>query len=625
MEVRCRFDNFSTGRAFELVGPQTVVATSSIDEVTTVLAEVDRLVASGKELAGFVAYEAAPAFDPAYVVRPATSPSALPLVWFAAFDSRDEVGLVASPSAGWRPSWRWTSGFDEYRERFLAVQSEIAEGWTYQVNLTTKLLSAFEGDPVDLYSMLVHAQHGAHHGLLVTDEFAVACGSPELFFSIDGGRVTTRPMKGTARRGPTPAEDQTAAAALVGSEKERAENVMIVDLLRNDLGRLAPFGGVETTALFALEQYPTVWQLTSSIEATLGRVELSEVFAALFPAGSVTGAPKASSMAIIARLESDQRGPYCGAFGWAHAPGGALEASFAVPIRTAVVDRRGRRAAYGVGSGITVDSTAEGEWAELAAKVEVLTDPPSHGTLPFGPERGGARLHPSGPDDRASAIGLLETLRFDPETGYVNLDRHLARLEGSARRLGYDVDRPALDAALRRLRPGAASRVRIVVGHHGEVTVTAAPLAPLDDQPVRLRFATVPVDRRDPRLYDKTTDRERYDAFLPPAGEGIDDVVLWNREGEVTETTRANVLVGIAGAWWTPPVSCGLLPGVGRAIVVEGGTVAERVITREELRTADRLEVVSSLRGRRRAVLVDEEVSPGLLAPAAPAVTGTAR
>jgi para-aminobenzoate synthetase/4-amino-4-deoxychorismate lyase len=580
MTVRCRFDDLVAGRAIELTDPSRICTTTSVDSVIEVLLDVDRAIASGACVAGFVAYEAAPAFDPALKVS-AAGDRALPLVWFGVFDERRSTTVVAPPVRALDIEWRWMTSRSQYERAFALVQSEIAAGWTYQVNLTAQLAAGFSGEPIDLYRQLVHGQHGAHHGLIETDAFAIASGSPELFFAVEDGMVTTRPMKGTAPRGRFPDEDRSFSDALVTSEKERAENVMIVDLLRNDLGKVAPSGAVETPSLFTLEQYPTVWQLTSTVRAQVGEVALSTLFAKLFPCGSVTGAPKASTMAIIARLEGVARGPYCGAVGWADGGGGGLKASFAVPIRTAVVDRVGRRATYGVGSGVTVDSTVSGEWSELVAKASILTEP----TIPQA---------------------LLETFRFRPGTGFIHLDRHLRRLAASAEHLNYPFDRHRIDVALSGVaRSREERRVRLLLSPIGEVTVEANALEPDLERPVRLGIARTPVDRRDRRLFLKTADRARYDDLAAEVDGDVDDVVLWNLEEEVTETSRANLLVLIDGRWWTPPLSCGLLPGVGRAILLEEGVVDERVITLDALRSAERIEVVSSLRSRRSAIVVD--------------------
>jgi para-aminobenzoate synthetase/4-amino-4-deoxychorismate lyase len=269
-----------------------------------------------------------------------------------------------------------------------------------------------------------------------------------------------------------------------------------------------------------------------------------------------------------------------------------------VPIRTAVIDRSADRATYGVGGAVTVGSSPEGEWEELAAKSTVLLEP-------------------------ATAPPLLETFCYEPTAGFVHLDRHLARMAASAAHLDYRFDPGAVEQAVATsARPACMARVRLLLTRDGEVTVETSPLDHDGDREVRLGFATTPISRSDRRLFHKTSDRERYEAFTEGIADGADDVVLWNEEHEVTETTRANLLVQIGGQWWTPPIECGLLPGIGRALALERGEVLERVLSIEDVRTADRIEIVSSLRGRRRAALV---AVPGAVGRVSAVVLGGAR
>ena len=581
--VRCRFDDLVAGTAFELVGLQRELFATRVEEVPELLVELEHETSVGRYAAGFVAYEAAPAFDSALRVREDEATSSLPLAWFAVFAERRECAVVeplAVPIGG-----PWVSEIDEeaYGETFDAVKQQIEAGWTYQVNLSSRLRRSYDADPYLLYRQLATAQEGAYHGYLETASWAVACGSPELFFSLDGDVVTSRPMKGTAARGRWPVEDMAQAAGLLASPKERAENVMIVDLIRNDLGRVAVFGSVEVPELFALERYPTLWTLTSTVRARLNSsTSLSSVFGALFPCGSVTGAPKASTMGLIARLERSARGVYCGAIGYVAPPGSSPSAQFAVGIRTAVLDRTAHIATYGTGSGVTWDSTASAEWAEIATKATVLGSVPAH-------------------------FGLFETMRYEPSEGIVNLSRHLSRLGRSAAYFGFPFARGdavrTLEAALADLPE--VSRVRLDLDRSGAIRAEVEPLAAVKELPLRLELDTEPVDPSDPMLFHKTTERSVYDlrAVRHP---NADDVVLVNGAGEVTETSRANLLVQLGGRWWTPRLEAGLLPGIERGRLIDAGEVAERAITVDELRRADAIETVSSLRGRRPAVFVVE-------------------
>jgi para-aminobenzoate synthetase/4-amino-4-deoxychorismate lyase len=379
---------------------------------------------------------------------------------------------------------------------------------------------------------------------------------------------------GTARRGRWLAEDDAAAARLAATEKERAENVMIVDLLRNDLGRIARPGTVRVESLFDVERHPTVLQMTSTITARLeAGVTLGGIFAALFPCGSVTGAPKVAATKQIAALEDSPRGVYCGAIGHV-APSG--EATFSVAIRTAWLDRESGVAEYGVGGGITWDSTPDGEYDEVRAKAAVLTSPP------------------------AASFELLETMRLTRE-GYARRERHVARVLESARYFGFcaergDVER-ALDAHAARTRE-YPRRVRMLVASDGTIRVEDRALAGDEaaaSRPVAL--ATSPVSSADPFLFHKTTRRAVYDRHRAEHRDAS-DVLLWNERSELTEFTIGNVVLRIEGADWTPPRECGLLAGCCRAELLERGEIRERVLTLEDLARAERVWLINSVRGR---------------------------
>jgi para-aminobenzoate synthetase/4-amino-4-deoxychorismate lyase len=578
--VRCRFDDLIAGEAFELTDLRRELRADRLEDVHRLLDDVEAETGAGRYAAGFVAYEAAPAFDRALTVR-AERAVGLPLAWFGIFATRRTAEPLRAPDED--PPGSWSSELDElgYGVAIGRIKERIAAGWTYQVNFTEQLDRPYPGDPFLLYRQLVSAQAGAYQGYFETDEFAIACGSPELFFALEGDRVISRPMKGTAARGRFPIEDAARAEGLLASAKERAENVMIVDLIRNDIGKIAVPGSVEVPEICRLERYPTLWQLTSTVEARLTEgTGLADVFAALFPCGSVTGAPKASTMALISELERSPRGAYCGAVGYVGPHAEHRWAQFAVGIRTAVVDRARGHASYGVGSGITWDSTEGGEWAELAVKTAVLAA-------------------------AAGPFSLFETLRFEPGIGAVSLRRHLDRLAASADYFGFSYAEDELERVLRGALAGTAvvSRVRIVLGRDGAVRVDVEPLGSGEPLPIRLAIDLQPVGHRDPMLFHKTTDRDRYDSRAARHPDA-DDVVLVNDRAEVTETTRANLLVRIDGSWWTPALDCGLLPGVGRAALLESGAVGERILRIDDLRGAEEIATVSSLRGQRRALLV---------------------
>ncbi len=587
--IEARFDDLTgADPSFRLVGPAGVLEARRPEEVPGVLAAADQAAARSLWVAGFVTYEAAPAFDPALHVhaRPAQGPFAdLPLAWFAMFEGREETALPEPPdpaadaAAGWRPAMTR----HDYDDAIDRIHRAIASGDTYQVNFTLPLEAEVRGDPRGLYRDLSYAQRGAYGAYIDTGTHRVLSASPELFFRIDGDRIVSRPMKGTAPRGRWLAEDEAQRRQLERSVKDRAENAMIVDLVRNDIGRVARAGSVRWSDLFAAERYETVWQLTSTVEATLPPdTGAGDVFAALFPCGSVTGAPKVSTMHIIAGLEVAARGVYCGAVGYL-APSGAAgpRARFNVAIRTVVQDARSAAAVYGVGGGITWDSRAAAEYDETVAKARVLT----------------ARRPP---------VRLLETLAHEPGSGYRRLTEHLERLRSSAAYLGMSLDEDAVAAALEREAgrfPERAARVRLVVDRHGRVESGSAPLAQTIE-PVRLAIdRSYPVDPADPMLFHKTTTRTRYDEARDRYPDA-DDVVLVNVDGRVTETTRANIAIRTDGRWVTPPVSDGLLPGCERAALLADGSIAEGSFGVEDLERAESVAFLNSVRGWRRATLI---------------------
>ncbi|HET9004491.1 MAG TPA: bifunctional anthranilate synthase component I family protein/class IV aminotransferase, partial [Gemmatimonadaceae bacterium] len=429
-------------------------------------------------------------------------------------------------------------------------------------------------DPLALYQRMRDAQPSGYCAYLDLGRHCILSASPELFFHRSGDRITTRPMKGTAGRGRWLEEDDAAALALASSEKERAENVMIVDLLRNDIGRIARPGSVRVSSLFAVERHPTVLQMTSTIEAELApRTTLRDIIAALFPCGSITGAPKVAAMQKIAALERSPRGVYCGAIGHISPDGDAI---FNVAIRTAWVDRDTSTIEYGVGGGITWDSAASAEYDEIRAKSAIVTS-------------------------ATPSFELLETMRLTRD-GYVRRERHLARLADSARYFGIPVDMHAVERALdvhARATSDFPRRVRLLVARDGTPRVEDRPLGgdATSATPQTMALATSPVSSADPFLFHKTTHRAVYDKHRAEHPD-VFDVLLWNEKGELTEFTIGNVVVRLDGVDWTPPRECGLLAGTYRAELLERGEIRERRLRVEDLRRAEAVWLVNSLRER---------------------------
>lgn len=557
------------------VDPVEVIRADTVAAVRPAMARVDAALAAGRHVAGWITYEAAPAFDAALTTRPS---GPVPLVCFGVFEGPGQAPLLESGRGGARLEWQSAVGQDDHAVGVVAIREAIAAGDTYQINYTMPLDVRMpdDVDPTALYAGLAQLAEAPYASLISTDDWHVLSLSPELFFRVEQGRLTTRPMKGTARRGRWPAEDEALRDALQSSAKNRAENVMIVDLCRNDLSRVCEWGSVDATSLFAVERYPTVWQMVSTVEGRLrAGSTLTSVFEALFPAGSITGAPKSSSMRLIAQLEQAPRGAYCGAIGYAGPDGRAV---FSVGIRTITIDRRHGTAVYGVGGGITWDSAAGDEYAEAMQKAACLT-----------PDR---------------PVGLIETLRV--EAGMpVRLDEHLTRMGASAWFLGVPCDERAVrDAVSSAVAPLAATpqdehrdrshRLRVTLNAHGAADARLTPLDATPPFPTVL-LAASPVDGRSLWLCHKTTRRDVYDRHAAAHPDAW-DVLLWNQDREVTEFTRGNVVVELDGRRVTPRREAGLLNGVFRQHLLDAGVIEEAPVRLDDLPRATRLWFINSLR-----------------------------
>ncbi len=536
-------------------------------EVPAAMAGVEQGLRDGWYAAGFVSYEAAPAFDSALTTQ---RPSSLPLVCFGLYRAAEPAPPLVDAEPPASVSWTAALSPGDHARGVAAVREAIAAGDTYQINYTFRLSA--EVDPAGLESLYAHlarAGHVPYAAFLDLGDWQVLSLSPELFFQLDGTRLMTRPMKGTAPRGRWAGEDAAHRDDLAASSKNRAENVMIVDLCRNDLSRVCQVGSVRATSLCDVEPYPTVWQMVSTVEGEVRPgTGLSDIFTALFPAGSITGAPKSSSMRLIASLEHAPRGVYCGAIGYASPDG---RATFNVAIRTLTVNTAAGQAEYGVGGGITWDSVASDEHAEAMSKAACLEVRP-----PFR---------------------LIETLRLE-EGRLVRLDRHLARLCASAAFLGFHCESQRVRATLEAhaaVFGAEPRRVRLLLNRQGHSAVRSEALEPAASSPVVVALAADPVDSRDRFLCHKTTRREVYDHHRGAHPDAF-DVLLWNERREITECTRGNVVVEMGGARWTPPRTSGLLAGVFRAELLDAGLIQERVITLDDLPRCTRLWCINSLR-----------------------------
>jgi para-aminobenzoate synthetase/4-amino-4-deoxychorismate lyase len=554
--------------------PVRVIETRELGGVVPALAAVEEAVAAGLEAVGFLAYEAAAAFDSALETM-APGPLAggsLPLAWWALFEAAEEAQAPAVEGAGPLPEldWRPLVGRERYEDSVRRIRDAIARGDTYQVNYTFPLEAAFDGDAFALFAALERAQRGGHAAFVDTGRFAVCSASPELFFSLEGERIVTRPMKGTARRGRYPDEDLRRRRTLAESAKERAENVMIVDMARNDLARIARPGSVVAEELFRVETYPTVHQLTSTVAART-TAPVVEILRALFPAASITGAPKISTSRIIRRLEAAPRGVYTGTVGRL-SPG--RRAHFNVAIRTATVDRASGRVRYGTGGGIVWDSEPEAEYEECRTKAFVLRAAPP-------------------------AFDLLETLLWRPRSGYFLLARHLERMAASAGYFGWpwrEAEARRRLAAAARGFGGARTRVRLLLDSSGALSLEAEAFPCAGRTEWTIGLDERPTDSSDVFLFHKTTHRAAQDEARRRRPDG-DEVVLWNERRELTETTRANLVVKVGGEYLTPPVDCGLLAGTYRAELLSRGRLREAVLPIDTLEEAEEVFLVNSVRG----------------------------
>lgn len=546
--------------------PRRVIVTEKLEDVRKSLEEVEQLVnIHGWTAVGFVSYEAAPAFDPALQVIPSQG---FPLLWFGLYESFEERNSLEEAVEFTAANWTPDTERETYNQAIQSIKDYIAQGKTYQVNYTMRLRADLKADARSLFAHLTRGQN-KYAAYLNIGDWVICSASHELFFDLDGEVITSRPMKGTVKRGRTTHEDKTISNWLRASTKNRAENVMIVDMIRNDLGRIAEMGSVHVPELFTIETYPTLFQMTSTVQAKT-KASVTEIFGALFPCASITGAPKVSTMRIIAELETSPRRIYCGSIGYI-APNRKVR--FNVAIRTALVDNRNGKAEYGLGGGIVWDSESGDEYGEALLKARVLTDPPQ------------------------KVFSLFETLLWTPEEGYFLLERHIARMLDSAKYFGFEISstteekfRKTLDKLISNVN--SPRRVKVSMNSHGVISGEAKEFQ-ASDKVFKICLAKEPVSSSDRFLFHKTTNREAYERA---AIAGFDDALLYNEKGELTEFTIGNLVVNMNGKFFTPPVECGLLAGTLRGELLEKQKITERTIRVEELSTCEEVFLVNSLR-----------------------------
>ncbi|MEP5937854.1 MAG: aminodeoxychorismate synthase component I [Erythrobacter sp.] len=567
--------------------PSRIFVARRADEVEHVLEQADAARReTGATLAGYIAYEAGLALEPRLLpLAQKRSGADGPLVWLGLFQAAQEI------AADDVPQWLDNTAEGEatlgpltpqlstggYVQGFAALQEAIRDGDIYQANLTYPLAGSYRGDPVALYAALRPAARAGYGGLMFDGSHWLLSLSPELFFSLKGSEAKVKPMKGTRPRSDDRAKDAALKEELASSEKDKAENLMIVDLMRNDLSRVSQAGSVQVEAPFTVESYPTVHQMVSSVHAKLqpdkGAIDLIK---AIFPCGSITGAPKIRAMELIDRLERDARGPYCGAIGRIGPPGdaGHSDAAFNVAIRTlrlTPIENDQGSAVLGVGSAIVADSDAMAERRECEVKA------------------GFARA--ASPERTAAQCDLIETMRFDPETGIDLLELHLERMKASARELGFEFDRHAARNQIQALcfELDHPAKVRLLASRKGSIALQASDLVQLSDELSDQALAAIalpmPVDASDWRLRHKTSDRAFYEEALDVArSHDAAEAVLVREDGLVTEGCFTNIFVERDGKLLTPPAALGLLPGVLRRSLIEAGKAREAELTLDELK-----------------------------------------
>ena len=544
-------------------GPTATETVWEASDIPEALAAAEAAATNGSWVVGLLSYDAGPAFDPAVVSKRDPDTPLLAYGVFGSATPSDGPAVGPFEISKWEPD----QDFEHYQNAIEAVREHIRSGETYQVNYTMRRHASFWGSAEGLFAALSRAQNAKHDAFLHFGSHALCSASPELFFTRDGESLLSRPMKGTRPRHFEPETDAQLADELTSSLKDRAENVMIVDMVRNDLGRIADTGTVSVPNLLEIEHYPTVHTMTSTVTAD-SQANLVDTLRALYPVASITGAPKYRTTEIIADLEASPRGAYCGSV-FVLSPDGRWE--FNVVIRSVWLDLENGRGTYGVGGGIVWDSDPANEWEEAEHKSRVLA-------------RAGKPLR------------LLETMAWTPDGGVSLRQRHINRLLTAGDQFGIHVDMDEVMELLNTVRSDTPVKLRLLIDAAGEATLEVGPLPVDDDQPRTLPIDTEPTDPYDEFLVFKTTIRNRYEdamARFPDAP----DVILWNRRGELTETCIANLVLELDGALVTPHHQSGLLPGTLREELIERGQITERVLRLDDLRQATKIWTINSVRG----------------------------
>ena len=464
----------------------------------------------------------------------------------------------------------------EYHENIEKIKKYIQSGDTYQVNYTSRIKFDFSGDSCSFYETLKKKQSASYSAYLNLGRRKILSLSPELFLNVNGATVFSKPMKGTIRRGRTAGEDFEMKKALKNSVKNRAENIMIVDMIRNDLGRISRTGSVKTSKIFEIEKYNTLFQMVTTVSGKLlPGLTYFDIFKSLFPGGSITGAPKIRTMELIKSLEREKRRVYCGALGIIFP--GSKKAVFNIPIRTVLLE--GNKGEMGVGGGVVWDSSPEGEYREALLKAKFLTD-------------------------KLAEFSLLETILWDKD--YFLLPGHLKRLKASAEYFSFPLDLGRIKKELKKkagsFTKGLRYRLRLLISKNNTFKIEALKIAK-EQEKNRVIISSVRTNSKDRYLYHKTTNRALYDSERKKLKADVLDVIFLNEKEEVTEGAITNVFILKNGRYYTPPVSSGLLPGVFRAYYIKKTGAVEKPLYLADLKSADKIILTNSVKSANAVIL----------------------
>lgn len=560
------FDYFCEERNLSAVfrQPIKIITTKCPKEVHSCLIEIERYICEGYYVAGFFSYEAINSLYPSLTKQVKD----FPLLWFGVFKKpfKKQQNL---PSGTFTISpWKANLSKDEYKNVFNKLQTKINKEQIQQINYTIQMKSKFIGNPYSYYKQLRKAQEANYSAYLSIGKYSILSISPELFFHIKNQKITTKPMKGTASRGLSYLEDQRNAHWLKNSKKNRKENKLSVNRMKEELSKISQPGTIKVPKKYEIEQYPTVFQMTSTVTANLKKdVTVKQLFKTLFPATSITGIPKKQAIHLIDCYEKESRKIYCGAIGY-FTP--RKEAIFNVPIRTVLINRETKEASYGVGGAIMADSTVEEEYHEILTKSKVLSQKPK-------------------------SFRLLETIGLI-NGHFIILKNHINRMKQSAQYFNFPIHIKSIKTKLMKISKKYSNGkyiVRILLDKLGEISIEVSPLTMSKERP-KVTLAKKAIFSKNPFLYHKTTERSIYEKHHQS---GVFDVLLWNENKEITEFTRGNVVFEKDGQFITPPVTCGLLPGTFREFLLKQNKLKERIVLKEDVHNYQKIYFINSVRG----------------------------